>query len=140
MLRPTRKLQDSNTAADEAKSKMMGETVMYLLHSVTQAHLAHLKTTSYAAHMALGSYYEELPELVDNVAEQYQGATGYLLSCPGSSFTPVASVEDFIPYLKMLHDKVTSAQESCEYSEIGNELDNIKSLIDKTLYKLKFLK
>lgn len=133
-----RRLQ--NSGVDTGKAQMMGQLVSELLHSATQTHILHLRTTSFAAHMALGAYYDGIVGLADGVAEGYQGVTGSLLSYPSTSFQPLQSVEDAIPYLKGLHDKVTTVQEACEYSEIGNDLDTIKSLIDSTLYKLKFLK
>jgi DNA-binding ferritin-like protein len=42
-----------------------------LLHSGTNAHLLHWTTKSYAHHQALGEYYQQIPELVDQLAEAF---------------------------------------------------------------------
>ena len=56
-----------------------GSFVLTLLHAATNAHLLHLKSRSYAEHMALGTFYAELPDLVDALAESIQGLKGELL-------------------------------------------------------------
>ena len=42
--------------------------------------------------------------------------------------------------LRKIKDKVIALQSVMPHSEIVNELDNVKSLIDSTKYKLLFLK
>lgn len=111
-----------------------------LLHGATKTHMTHLKTTSYAAHMALGEFYEALPELVDGIVEQYQGVTEKLMDFSPVNVTPINTVNEAIAYLRLLYSKVTEEQGKCPYSEIVNELDLIKSCINKAKYKLIFLK
>jgi DNA-binding ferritin-like protein len=118
----------------------MGALIAELLHGATKTHMAHLKTTSFSAHMALNEFYDALPDLVDAVAEQYQGATEELLDYPTVEVVPISTPENAIEYLRKLHGAITRVQDTCEYSEIINELDVIKSLIDSTKYKLIFLK
>lgn len=118
----------------------MGALIAELLHGATKTHMTHLKTTSFSAHMALNDFYDALPDLVDAVAEQYQGATEELLDYPTVEVVPISTPENAIEYLRKLHGAITRVQDTCEYSEIINELDVIKSLIDSTKYKLIFLK
>jgi DNA-binding ferritin-like protein len=118
----------------------MKDLITELLHSSTKIHLAHLKTTSYAAHKAMNEFYDEINDLTDSLAEQFQGRTEMLLDYPTMTVTPICSPEEAIDYMRTLYNSVENAQRNCSYSEIVNELDNIKSLINKTKYKLIFLK
>ena len=45
-----------------------GEFILTLLHAATNTHILHFRTKSFAQHMALGTFYEELPDLVDTLA------------------------------------------------------------------------
>jgi hypothetical protein len=118
----------------------IADLVAEMLHGATKIHFTHLKTTSFAAHCALGEFYEAIPGLADGIAECYQGATEQLLSFPTVEVEPILTPEDAVNYLRGLYEKVDAAQQECMYSEIGNDMDMIKSLIDKTKYKLLFLK
>lgn len=122
----------------------MAMLVFELLNGVTKVHLNHLLVTgigSYAAHTAMGAFYDEVGDLADSVAEAYQGLTESLLSFPTSVELPqMKTAEDCVNYLRGLYDQVQSVQDSCPHSEIKNELDNIKTLINSTKYKLIFLK
>jgi hypothetical protein len=115
-----------------------------LLNSITVIHLAHLGITgpgSYAAHMALGGYYEEVGDFVDSVVEHYQGITGKIMEFPDQVTLPkLKTAEACCGYLKSLRAEIDREQSVLPYSEIVNVLDEIKSLIDSTCYKLTFLK
>lgn len=114
----------------------------YLMHSVQFAHRVHLKVTgpgSDAAHRAIGDYYDALPDLLDKVAEQYQGAREKLLDISHISANMVASKEQFMAELKDLYEETNKLQKIMPFSEVVNQLDEIKSLIATTKYKLMFL-
>lgn len=115
-----------------------------LLNSRTVIHIAHLGITgpgSFAAHKALGEYYESIGDLVDSLIEQYQGIMGKLMTFPETASVPsLKSAEDCCGYLKVLRAAVDTEQSTCAYSELCNIMDEIKSLIDSTCYKLTFLK
>lgn len=125
-------------------SDSMDLLICEFLESVTAVHKGHLSITgegSYAAHIAMGSFYESIGDLVDGIAESYQGATGRLLSLSSVCEVPkIKTSADCINYLNTLYYKVHEVQKICELSEINNELDNVKSLINSTKYKLLFLK
>lgn len=118
---------------------LIGEFIGSLFHSATIAHIMHLQAKSYADHKALGKYYEEIVDLADSVAEAYQGCTGTLISdYPSIYSTPSASPLD---YLKTLREYVLNNRQAIsEYSNIQNEIDNVVTLLDSTIYKLTFLK
>jgi len=114
-----------------------------LLNSVTSIHKIHLKITglgSFAAHKALNEFYDEIGDLADGVVEQFQGAEEKILELPNTAPTELNSVEETIDYLRKLKDKTAALQYIMPHSEIVNQLDEVKSLIDSTKYKLLFLK
>lgn len=113
-----------------------------LMNSATTMHQLHLKVTgsgSYAAHKALNEYYDEMVSIVDDVVEQYQGAREKLLEFPQVAVHQCGSVQDGIAYLKYLYNKTSELQKIMPFSEVVNQLDEVKSLIASTKYKLMFL-
>lgn len=121
------------------------ETAAMLAHAqalTTSIHQLHLKITgpgSYAAHKALNEFYDGMPGLVDSVAEQYQGAREKLLEFPVVPAYKCGSVQEAISHMKELYTEVVDLQKIMPFSEIVNQLDEVKSLISSTKYKLMFL-
>lgn len=127
----------------QSKGADMAPLISEFLEAVTSVHKAHLKITgpgSYAAHTAMGGFYDEIGDLADSIAESYQGATETLLNIPTTQQASFTSAGDCVNFLNSLYQKVDAAQKACAYSEIINDLDNVKSLINSTKYKLIFLK
>ena len=120
---------------------MTAACVSELMNGATSFHKLHLKVTgpgSYAAHKAL-QIYDKLGDFADTVAEGYQGAAEVILKYQEPSPRILETVEDAIWYIKDLHSMVTNLQSQIPYSEIVNDLDNIKSTLNSAKYKLKFL-
>jgi len=121
------------------------ETAAMIAHSqalTTSVHQLHLKVTgpgSFSAHKALNEFYDGMPGLVDAVAEQYQGAREKLLDFPAVSPYKCGSVQEAISHMKELYTEVVDLQKLMHFSEIVNQLDEVKSLISSTKYKLMFL-
>jgi len=121
------------------------ETAAMLAHAqglTTSIHQLHLKVTgpgSFAAHKALNEFYDGMPDLVDSVAEQYQGAREKLLDFPIVPAYKCGSVQEAISHMKELYTEVADLQKIMPFSEIVNQLDEVKSLISSTKYKLMFL-
>ena len=121
--------------------------VVELMDAATKFHILHLTITgsgSYAAHKALGDLYDALPGHADDIAEGYQGATGeipkYPADMPSYVCAPaMSSVKEALVYIDELHDKISDVQDVNSFSEIDNELDNVKSTLNSAKYKLKFL-
>lgn len=114
-----------------------------MMNSATAVHQLHLKVTgvgSYSAHKALGDYYDAIPGHADSIAEQYQGARESLLDIPVTTPLKLNSVEEAIAHLRSMTAKVNALQAIMPFSEIVNQLDEVKSLIDSTKYKLLYLK
>lgn len=114
-----------------------------LMNAAVSFHKLHLKVKgpgSFAAHLALNELYDALPDHADKLVETYQGVTGKLLDIPDTAPKRLNTVEEAIGYITTIHGMITKLQESLQFSEIINELDNAKSSLDSTKYKLLFLK
>lgn len=144
-----RDAQSSNTAANYSApstgsvESMTAACVSELMNAATSFHKLHLRVTgigSYAAHKALNDLYDALPDHADDIAETFQGASEKLLEYTDSAPRSISTVEEGVNYLREMHNMVTGLQAKMPYSEIVNELDNVKSTIDSAKYKLIFLK
>jgi DNA-binding ferritin-like protein len=114
-----------------------------LMNATISFHKLHLKVTgvgSFASHKALNELYDGLTGLTDSIAEGYQGAAETILNYPDCCPRTLNTVDEAINYIRELYDMICSLQEIMCYSEISNELDNVKSLLSSTKYKLLFLK
>lgn len=108
-----------------------------LLHAATVAHFMHLSTRSYAAHMALGAFYGELPALVDAIAESYQSRYGIITNYP---MTYTYAGEEPLDFLMSVRDFISQIREQLpQDTELQNDIDTIVTLVNSTIYKLKFL-
>lgn len=114
-----------------------------LMNAGTSFHKLHLRVTgigSYAAHKALNEIYDALPGHANDLIESYQGCTEKILDLPNTMPRTLNSVEEALSYLRDLISQVDSLQAIMPYSNIVNELDNVKTSIDGVKYKLLFLK
>lgn len=122
---------------------MVSACVSELMNAATSFHKLHLKVTgvgSHAAHLALKELYDALPDHADTIAEEFQGASEKILECKDVAPRSLGSVEDALSYLREMKEMVNNLQAKMPYSEITNQLDNIKSTINSIKYKLLFLK
>ena len=119
----------------------MGEFAGHMLCTAVAAHFMHWSTSSYAAHKALGKYYEAIPDLVDTVVEDYQGCYGLVGRFVARMDNPRGKgVEAMVSYFEDQKDYVEKQRKKLpDRSELQNDIDAIASLIDSTLYKLRFL-
>lgn len=110
--------------------------VLCLLHSVTNAHILHLQSLSYSEHKALEGFYKEIGDRVDEYVEAYQGKYGLIMGYGEEYNAPPPALE----YLIGLNDYVYMARQQLpQDTELQNITDEIASLIDSTIYKLRFL-
>ena len=114
----------------------VAEFVAQLLHSSTVTHFMHWATNSYAQHKALGKYYEQIIELVDQYAEAYMGRYEQLKKFPEEFHTET----DPVKYLEAMKNFVAEARKELpQDTALQNLIDEIADLINSTIYKLKFL-
>ena len=114
-----------------------------LMNAATSFHKLHLKITglgSYAGHKALNEIYDAMPGHADDLIEGFQGAAEKILDLPNTMPRTLNSVDEALSYLRDLASQVDSLQAIMPYSQIVNDLDNVKSSIDGVKYKLLFLK
>jgi DNA-binding ferritin-like protein len=116
--------------------KESADFLLTLLHAVTNTHLLHWTTKSYAEHQALGTFYEELSDLVDGLAETLMGKYGATPSFKGGYYAQAANGKAELEELKEYVE--TQRMKLPQDSEIQNEIDNIANLINKTLFLLRF--
>jgi hypothetical protein len=137
-----RAAHSSGYKKENAMNTTIGEFIGTLFHSATITHFMHLRAEgvgSYAKHVALGTYYDEIVDLTDTLAETIQGCYGELIEGYPSMFANVTG--DALEYMLMLKDYVADNRKALpQDSNIQNEVDSIATLIDSTLYKLTFLR
>lgn len=117
--------------------KQSAEFCQTLLHAVTNTHILHWRSKSYAEHQALGTFYDELSDLVDGLAEKIMGK--YDITFPfikASYYVPAETAKEELESLKEY--VAETRKEIPQDSEIQNEVDNIANLINQTLYLLRF--
>jgi len=108
-----------------------------MLHSATNTHFFHWSTDSFSKHMALGAYYDEIVDLVDDLVEAYMGCYEKIESFPKVYHLP----KDPVAYMDSLKNFVDDARKDLpQETQLQNIVDEIAQLIDSTLYKLKNLK
>ena len=127
---------------NQMEKSVVAEFIGTLLHSATITHFMHLQAQgegSFAKHMALGTYYDEIVDLVDGLAETIQGCYEEIIAPYPNMFANVSG--DALQYMRMLREYVSDNRQNMpQMSNIQNEIDTIVSLIDSTIYKLRFLK
>lgn len=100
----------------------------------------HLETSKFSDHKALNDYYDEIVDAMDTTIEDYQGIYGKLGDLKNTIDTdindPVSYLENIKEFLKDGREELISKDDT----ELWSDLDNVLSIIDSTLYKLKELK
>jgi DNA-binding ferritin-like protein len=136
---PAAPYKQGNSSCEEQTTMLICE----MMNAASAFHKLHLKLTgvgSYAAHKALNELYDALPGHADSLAEGYQGAAETILNYVECAPRILNTVDDGIAYIREMYDMICALQEVMCYSEISNELDNAKSILSSTKYKLLFLK
>lgn len=121
----------------------IGSFVATMLQSAAVAHILHFRVTgpgSRSAHLALQTYYEAIPDLVDTLAESIMGLTQQLVPMQEPMQFGL-SERDPLAYMQALQDYVRENRREAlpVVSEIQNEVDNIATLLNSTVYQLRFL-
>lgn len=115
----------------------IGEFILTLLHAVTNSHIIHWQCIdrSYAEHQALGTFYDELQDLIDTLMESIMGKYGIPAELPVMYYHPAATGKEELEALSQFVQE--KRQELPQDSEIQNEIDSIQTLINKTLFLLR---
>jgi DNA-binding ferritin-like protein len=112
-----------------------------LMQSRNQAHIYHLQVQgmgSYAAHKALNNYYEDIIDLIDGIAESYQGRYGIITGYKMAD--TIREDNNARMYFDGLGKFVETVRKQLpQDSYLQNQVDEVVALIEGTKYKLKFL-
>lgn len=107
-----------------------------LQESITAEWRKHLQTDKYSKHMALDDFYKDMPEKVDALIEAYQADNEVVKDYKNILKDDLNALE----YLQELKKITKEGRELLKSSELESLTDDILSLIDSTIYKLKHLK
>ena len=121
-------------------STKIGQLIAMLFLGREIAHREHLRTKSFSQHMALQSFYNEVVEIADSIAEAYQGRHGIIDKIPLLDNDMTGSID-------MVLEQQLAAIEKLRYTAVERTETAIQNLIDEavalylsTLYKLRNLK
>lgn len=107
-----------------------GKFIGTLFQSRDMMHIAHLQTTSFAEHKALNGYYDGILELTDNFSEVYFGRNKRV-----EIVIPESKNMDSVSHLKEIQ-AILDTERNNYSSELQNIVDEMLSLVNKTLYLL----
>jgi DNA-binding ferritin-like protein len=113
-----------------------------LLNSNTQAQAFHRQVTgpgSFSLHSALGTYYDEIIELVDTLTESYQGKYDIITDYKSFGLMNYVSKEQVLMYFEELCNQVYTIRQSFTDTYIQNQIDQIEELLYQTKYRIKYL-
>lgn len=116
-----------------------------LAGAASVSHCLHLQATgesSFSVHKALDRFYKDVPELVDSVIETFQGAQEKIVRYDAVALTYGLEMPP-LEYMRGLREMIITSRFDIipeGLSNVHNELDNVLTLIDGTIYKLRFLK
>lgn len=117
---------------------MINQLIARVFEARNVTHLAHWGTNSYAEHMALGDFYEDVIEALDDLVENYQACFGLIGSLDKGSSREDCEVleclQEDVRWIKKNSDKITQG-----LTPLQNLLDNLVSVYLKTIYKLENL-
>lgn len=117
--------------------------ISQLFTAYVQTHTFHLQVkgkSSFAIHRALNGLYESIPGFIDEIVESYQGKYGIITDYKVNNISNFTDKLQIITYLKNLHLFIDNNREKLfQDSDILNVIDEIKTAIKQTLYKLENL-
>jgi hypothetical protein len=119
-------------------AKTIGEYFGTLQATFVKTWREHLKTNKYSKHIALNEFYDEIPELLDSLIEEYIGVNGEV-----EDYKNIYNEDgvDARQYLKDMREFVIAGRDAFfpDTTELCSDVDSILSLIDQTLYKIEQL-
>ena len=119
---------------------MIARLIAILFLSREMAHRAHLNTTSFSQHSALGTFYDDIIDNADAIAEAYQGRNGLIGKIPMLSETDTGNIADVLEkHLGMIEKLRYTAVDKTD-TPIQNLIDTAAETYLSTLYKLRNLK
>lgn len=120
---------------------MIEQLISQVFYARNVAHFEHWRAKgegSFAKHMALGSFYEEVIEAIDDLVEAYQGAFDLIGEIP----VPEVESGDVLKLLEGSADWIEkNHEEVCKGNRaVANLIDSLTGVYLSTIYKLRNLK
>jgi hypothetical protein len=116
---------------------MIEQLVARVFQARNVAHREHLKTKSYAQHMALGDFYDEIIDAIDEIVEVYQGRYG-IITIPEIQDKMVGGIAEYIMSEAIWIENNRNKFATCQ--AVLNRIDDLTALYLRTNYKLTQLR
>jgi hypothetical protein len=117
---------------------MIEDLISRVFHSRNLAHWNHWRTKSYAQHKALGHFYDDVIEALDDIVEAYQGAFDLVSTIPAPDKTDndiLKHLETEAAWIEENHEGICKGNRA-----IANQIDALSGVYLSTVYKLRNLK
>lgn len=117
---------------------MIEALISRVFHSRNLAHWNHWRTKAYAQHKALGKFYDEVIEALDDLVEAYQGAFDLVGTIPAPEKTDgdiLKHLEGEAAWIEEHHDEICKGNRA-----VANLIDGLSDVYLSTIYKLRNLK
>lgn len=121
-------------------STKIGQLIAMLFLGREIAHREHLRTKSFSQHMALSTFYNEVVEIADSIAEAYQGRHGIIDKIPLLDNDMTGSIDVVLEQQLAAIEKLRYTAVERTETAIQNLIDEAVALYLSTLYKLRNLK
>lgn len=117
---------------------MIEQLIARVFYARNLAHWSHWRTKSYAQHQALGGFYDDVIDAVDDLVEAHQAVHGLVGDIPA----PSAKGSEVLTILKSDAAWIEENHEAiCEGNRaIANLIDGVTAVYLRTIYKLENLK
>jgi hypothetical protein len=119
---------------------MIEQLISRVFHARNAAHFFHWRATgtgSYALHQALGTFYQEVIEAIDDLVEAYQGAFDLIgtIPAPETGGDILAILQGDAAWIEKNHEAICKGNRA-----VGNLIDTLTGVYLSTIYKLRNLK
>lgn len=117
---------------------MIEQLISRVFYARNLAHFEHWRTKSYSQHKALGGFYDDVIDALDNLVEAYQGAFDLVGNIPAPKETPndcLKCLEADAEWIEEHHEEICKGNRA-----VANLIDGVTDVYLSTIYKLRNLK
>ena len=120
---------------------MIEQLISRVFYARNVAHFEHWRAKgvgSYAKHKALGKFYDEVIDAIDNLVEAYQGAFDIIGNIPAPEVPKgdvLALLEGDAAWIEEHHEEICLGNRA-----VANLIDSVTSVYLSAIYKLRNLK
>lgn len=115
----------------------ISELICRVFTTRNASHLEHWRTKSYSQHMALGSFYDDIIDDIDEIIECYQGNFGLITTKMDMCPTNKDIVKQLKADVKWIAENRASIAQNVD--SIMNLIDELTATYLRTIYKLTAL-